>query len=103
MPWSRKSRQQRGYGAAWDRVRLVVLRRDCYLCQCERCQAEDRTTPATEVDHRKSKAAGGTDELENLRAINKHCHWLKTLADQGKVLRERHNIGPDGYPTVGVA
>lgn len=56
---------------------------------------------ATEVDHIKPKASGGTDELSNLRAINKECHKKKTAAEQGKTLKPIIHIGLDGYPIPG--
>ena len=98
MPWARTSRHARGYGAAWDRLRLQVLERDRYLCQCERCKAEDRLTLATEVDHIRPRSQGGTDSLENLQAIGRECHRIKTQAESGKPMRARLALGADGWP-----
>jgi len=77
---NRGTRQQRGYGAAWERLRLVVLRRDAGLCQP--CLSAGRITLAVAVDHIKNKASGGTDDLTNLRAICKDCHDAKTAAER---------------------
>lgn len=77
----RGTRQQRGYGPDWDRLRVKILDRDGHLCQCDECQAEDRVLLATEVDHRVSKEDGGTNDPANLRAINKDCHKRKTQTE----------------------
>lgn len=82
--WSdphRGSRHVRGYGTAWDKLRIQILKRDCYVCQCTECSASNRVRPATEVDHLTPKARGGTDDPSNLRAINRECHRRKTVAD----------------------
>lgn len=76
-----KSRQERGYGQAWIRLRKVILARDRHLCQP--CLAKGRLTAATEVDHIVPKAKGGTDAMQNLRAICTPCHRQKTTIDAG--------------------
>ena len=73
---ARGTRQQRGYGASWDKARLRILRRDKGLCQpCLHC---GRVTPAKQVDHIIAKSAGGTDDDKNLQAICLPCHKAKT-------------------------
>lgn len=72
----RGSRQARGYGAAWDRIRLVALQRDNHLCQP--CRSKGRVTLAREVDHIEPKHKGGTDDLSNLQSICTDCHRDKT-------------------------
>ena len=67
---------QRGYGYAWQKLRQTIFERDGYLCQV--CKRAGRITPATEIDHIKNKASGGTDESDNLQAICKTCHKIKT-------------------------
>lgn len=97
--WSSESRHTRGYGAAWDRLRLQVLRRDHGLCMCPECQGGKlRLTIATEVDHRVPKALGGGDGLDNLQAINTDCHKRKTVEENGGKLNLKPKIGLDGYP-----
>lgn len=91
---SKASRHARGYGAAWDRVRLQALKRDCYLCQP--CLRAGRITEAREVDHIKPKAKGGTDDLANLQSICSPCHIEKTAKDEG--WKRPRQVGPDGYP-----
>jgi len=76
----RGTRQQRGYGKEWQRIRAARLRQDHYLCQV--CIKQDRTTPATEVDHIISKANGGTDHIDNLQSICKQCHRSKTARER---------------------
>jgi 5-methylcytosine-specific restriction enzyme A len=55
MTWSNESLSKRGLGAQWQRLRLAILERDNYLCQCPDCKGK-RHTVATEVDHILPKA-----------------------------------------------
>jgi 5-methylcytosine-specific restriction protein A len=104
MAWSKESRQSRGYGAAWDRVRKVVLKRDFGLCQP--CRRRGLVTIATAVDHIVSKAKAAAlrwslariDGEGNLQAICKDCHDIKTEEEQGKTKREKSVPGEDGWP-----
>lgn len=73
---------ERGYGKAWRALREQVMERDGYVCQV--CLTDDRYTPATEVDHIINKASGGTDALDNLQAICRECHKIKTRAESRK-------------------
>ncbi len=107
--WHRTSKQSRGYGAAWERVRKQVLERDRYLCQCRHCKAEGRTTLATEVDHviskAKAKRMGWTqkqiDDPGNLGSIGRECHKRKTIEEQGATYKPKVRIGLDGWPIPG--
>lgn len=97
--WPTTSRHERGYGSEWDKLRIQILRRDNGLCQCRECQGGKlRARQATEVHHIKSKASGGTDDPDNLQAINKDCHKRETAAEQGRTLRPRVVIADDGWP-----
>jgi 5-methylcytosine-specific restriction protein A len=97
-----KTRQERGYGAQWERLRKIVLQRDSYLCQPCLHSDPKRVRPAKAVDHIIAKANGGTDDLDNLRAICGPCHALKTIHDAGKNPRLRKRaIGRDGWPLEG--
>ncbi|WP_298190969.1 HNH endonuclease signature motif containing protein [Novosphingobium sp.] len=89
-----KSRQERGYGAHWVKLRPLILARDKHLCQP--CLAKGQLTPATEVDHIVPKAKGGTDDADNLRSICTPCHRDKTLLDNGA--RPKRAFGSDGWP-----
>lgn len=98
MAWGKLSRHARGYGKEWIKLRLVILARDGGLCRCPRCISSGAIKIATEVDHIKPKADGGTDEMTNLRAVAHDCHVLLTLQQTGKLPRKRTEIGPDGWP-----
>lgn len=75
----RGTRQQRGYGGEWDRVRLVILKRDAGLCQP--CMTRGVLTIGKAVDHIVPKAEGGTDDEGNLQTICKACHVVKTAEE----------------------
>ncbi len=72
----RGSRHERGYGTAWDKLRLVILARDNGLCVP--CNTAGRLTPASQVDHIIPKAEGGTDDESNLQSVCVACHRAKT-------------------------
>ena len=84
----RGSRQQRGYGADWQRLRKQILERDGHLCQP--CRRQGRVTAARQVDHIKPKAHGGTDAPRNLQSICTKCHRTKTA-------KESQGGGPPKY------
>lgn len=105
MAWSKESRQSRGYGAEWEKVRRVVIERAKGLC--EKCQREGRVTAGKEVDHvvskAKAKAMGWSqakmDHPRNLQFLCTPCHERKTTEETGRTYREpRLAIGLDGYP-----
>jgi len=76
-------------GRAWQRLRALVMARDGYLCQCEACQQRLIPLVAHEVDHIRPLAEGGTDDLDNLRAINRDCHRVKTQQEAKNGFRRR--------------
>ncbi len=96
--WSTKSKQSRGYGWEWERLRAQILERDNYLCQCQHCKAEGRITLATEVHHIKSRAKGGSDHPSNLASMSHACHKRADAEEQGRAYKPRVVIGPDGFP-----
>jgi 5-methylcytosine-specific restriction enzyme A len=81
----RPSAAARGYDARWRRLRRMVLARQpvCATPGCNR--------PATDVDHRIAKAAGGDDSFENLVAYCHACHSRKTVACDGGFGRSRRD------------
>ena len=84
--WNARNRRigsttERGYGHAWRKLRESILKRDSYLCV--KCRSEGRLIEATDVDHIKAKARGGTDDPDNLQALCAPCHKSKT-ANEGK-------------------
>jgi len=72
--------EQRGYGKEWRRLRKEALERDSYLCQI--CRRHGVITQANEVDHIKSKSAGGDDDLNNLQSLCAPCHAVKTIKER---------------------
>lgn len=77
-----KTTTQRGYGYRWQKLRKVILKRDGFLCQV--CKSAGKYTPADEVDHIVPKASGGSDDPDNLRAICKPCHSIKTAKESNQ-------------------
>lgn len=63
----RGTRHERGYGADWDKKRLVILARDAGLC-CA-CTRLNLVTPGNIVDHVVPKSQGGDDDDDNLQTI----------------------------------
>lgn len=107
MVWGTKSRHERGYGAAWVKLRTRIMERDHGLCQV--CSKAGRVTVAYAVDHITSKANAARlnwtpeqiDAESNLQAICRPCHDEKTEVEQGKRKRPRTKIGADGWPVPG--
>ena len=96
MAWSKTSRHLRGYGSEWSKLRLVILERDCYLCQS--CKRNGLVTTANTVDHIVSKANKGSDNENNLQSLCAPCHNKKTLEETGKKLLLKIAINADGWP-----
>ena len=65
------SAHSRGYGATWRKLRTLKLASDPV---CEYCHQ----ALALEVDHKKPKAEGGTDDWDNLASTCSPCHKAKT-------------------------
>lgn len=99
MAWSRKSRQERGYGAEHDRMRAALLRREPL---CRECKKHGRIRAATIADHIIPKAQGGTDDEDNYQPLCKLCSDAKTAREsaeaQGRTYWPRTEIGVDGWP-----
>lgn len=104
MPWSNESRQSRGYGAQWEKIRKLVIERACGLC--EECQRNGRVSRGRDVDHKVSKATarrmGWTDEqidnIANLQFLCQPCHDEKTARETGRTYRPKVRYGEDGWP-----
>lgn len=105
MTWGTKTRQERGYGAEWEKLRQQTIKRDKGLCQ--QCIREGRVTIGKDVDHVVSRAEAHrrgwskerTECLANTQYLCKPCHDVKTEAEQGKKKRPpMPKIGVDGYP-----
>lgn len=65
------TRQQRGYDAAYDRMRRVVLAEEQ---ACAVCGAWFEEGDRVEVDHIVPLREGGTNERDNLRAVHARCN-----------------------------
>lgn len=62
---------ERGYGAAWRKLRLLVLQRDA-VCAVAGC-----TRPSVIADHILPKEQGGSDDMSNLQGMCQPCHDRK--------------------------
>jgi hypothetical protein len=70
----RPSSSARGYGANWQKLRLMVLAAEPLCRHCSR--------PGLDVDHILPLASGGTNDRNNLQVLCHSCHSAKTAADQ---------------------
>ncbi len=95
MTWSKLSRQARGYGAAWERIRKQVIKRDGYLCQ--RCIRASRITLGTDVHHIKPKAQNGSDDMLNLELVCRTCHLEADAEADGKTIEPKVRFDERGY------
>ncbi len=78
----RPNAKQRGYTHRWVKYRAVFLKR---YPLCVRCEADDRVTAATVVDHiipHKGDQARFWDP-DNHQALCKLCHDRKTAREDG--------------------
>lgn len=74
-------------GRQWRRLRLQVLERDGWLCQCEACARRRVPLVAHEVDHisnERDENGQLDDSPENLRAMNRDCHRKKTQQEAAR-------------------
>ena len=74
------SSHQRGYGAAWRRLREVVLSEEpvCRICGERASVICDHITP---------KAEGGTDDRGNLEGVCRPCSDAKTAREAQRGVR----------------
>lgn len=79
--------KERGYDAAWRKVRVDALRRDCFLCQ--QCLREDRLSNADHVDHiiPIPQRPDLRLILSNLQSLCIECHSRKTALEDGAFSR----------------
>jgi len=88
--WSRKSRQERGYGRAHELMRARVLEEEplCRLCLAHN---PPRYTPSRIADHVTPKAEGGSDERGNYQGLCDPCSKAKTARESARARsRNRH-------------
>lgn len=94
----RGSAASRGYDREWQRLRLMVLRREPL---CRMCAQWGVIMPATDVDHIIPKREGGQDTFENLQPLCHSHHSQKTATEKtGGTLGQRARVtvvaGPPG-------
>lgn len=77
---TRGTTTERGYGAAWRKVRRIVLLREPL---CRMCAADGITARAVDVDHIRSKAQGGDDRFSNLQSLCTAHHREKSIKEEG--------------------
>ena len=80
-------------GRAGQRQRLRRLRDEP---MCRDCKAKGFVTQATEVDHIKPLAQGGSDDDDNCRSLCSACHLDRTREAFGH--KKRVAIAADGWP-----
>lgn len=85
------------YDAAWQRVRLLVLERDAFIC---RVNGPACVSYATEVDHVVPVLAGGARlDPANLRASCKPCNSGRANRGRSReVVRAEVLAEVGGYP-----
>lgn len=69
-------------GAAWRKLRAMVLSEEP---TCEQCEREGRITLATDVDHRDNNPSN--NERSNLSSLCHPHHSMKTMADMGHTVK----------------
>ena len=79
--YPRGSSTAQGYGAAWRKLRALVLREEPL---CRACALAGWVTAASEVDHIVPRKAGGSEERANLQPLCKPCHARKTAIEDGR-------------------
>jgi 5-methylcytosine-specific restriction protein A len=79
--------------AAWQSLRQQILERDhgiCWLCG---------QPGADQVDHKVNRAAGGTDDPDNLAPAHRACHLRKSSAEGNAARsRQRTTRDPEKHP-----
>lgn len=83
--------QHSSSGGDWKKVRQVVLQRDGFVCVV--CG-----NAATHVDHIIPKAAGGTDDLDNLQAMCATHNLKKGTKQQMRGTYWLADALPNGLP-----
>lgn len=69
-------------GSSWDQIRKTVFTRDNYTCRS--CGRKNNLT----VDHIVQLSRGGSNNLENLQTLCRHCHEQK---DNKKIFDKSFN------------
>lgn len=76
----RGSAAERGYDHHWTKLRNAFIKVNPL---CAHCLIQDRVTLAAEIDHIRPLAQGGARlDPDNLQALCRSCHSLKTATDR---------------------
>ena len=70
----RPSSSMRGYDSQWQKIRIIILRRDNWTCL--KCNKKLIGTDAT-VDHVQPLSRGGTSDINNLQSMCRSCNSSK--------------------------
>ena len=83
LAWSTSNRKQNRRASGWQEQRDAnrILIRDSHRCYL---RGSNCIGHATEVDHVRSLARGGTDTDDNKAAICKPCHRAKTISERAR-------------------
>ncbi len=95
MSWSTSNRKQNRRASGWQEQRDArrILERDAHRCYL---RGSDCIGNATEVDHIRSLARGGTDTDDNKAAICPPCHRAKTIGERARAASIRRP--PESHP-----
>lgn len=67
----------------WKKLRIEILERDNYLCQCDKCKKLPVPKIAKVVDHIKPIRLGGhPTDRNNLQSMNYGCHQSKSAKEK---------------------
>jgi 5-methylcytosine-specific restriction enzyme A len=84
--WDRRP-PSKAYSGRWASIARKVLQRDGFICQlafpgiCKR--------RASQADHITAVAEGGTNELDNLRAVCPPCHRRRSAQQGAAAVNQR--------------
>lgn len=82
LPWLiRRPEVKRTTGRKLQAQRAALFARSPW---CVQCQEEGRRVLATIRDHRMPLAEGGTDEDNNIQALCRDCHDIKTASESAR-------------------
>lgn len=95
---ARGSAAARGYGSAWRKLRVEVLRSEPL---CRECAKQGRAVQATDVDHIVPRALGGSDDRANLQPLCHACHSRKTARQDGGMSGRRVGAGEISGTSLG--
>jgi 5-methylcytosine-specific restriction endonuclease McrA len=86
--------------SGWEKTRAMVLANEPLCRPC--MMACGKASVATEVDHIKARAFGGSNDMDNLMPICTDCHSIKSGMEaakaRGVTYRAKLAFGVDGWP-----